>query len=116
MGSYRVCVCFHRKFKAEEALPPEEVRQLFTKYAAGGAHMTADHLLRFLVDFQGEAADVDARLILEDVLQKRHHITKFVRHSLTLDDFLFFLFSTDLNPPIRSQVLRSFTIFFFLCA
>ena len=42
MGSYRVCVCFHRKFKAEEAMPPEEVKELFNKYAGGGAHMTAD--------------------------------------------------------------------------
>ncbi|KAK4275160.1 hypothetical protein QN277_018290 [Acacia crassicarpa] len=105
MGSYRVCMCFHRQFKADEAVPPEEVRELFNKYAEGGAHMTAEQLHRFLVEVQGENGDdIDVRQIVEQVLQKRHHITKFARHNLTLDDFYSYLFSSELNPPIGSRV------------
>lgn len=87
-----------------EAVPPSDVKELFNKYAESGAHMTADQLHRFLVEVQGESGDLNARQIVEQVLQKRHHITKFVRHSLTLDDFHHYLFSPELNPPIGSQV------------
>ncbi|KAI9109278.1 hypothetical protein K1719_019901 [Acacia pycnantha] len=110
MGSYRVCMCFHRQFKADEAVPPEEVRELFNKYAEGGANMTAELLHRFLVEVQGESGDdIDARQIVEQVLQKRHHITKFARHNLTLDDFHSYLFSSELNPPIGSKVHQDMT-------
>ncbi|XP_028784564.1 phosphoinositide phospholipase C 4 [Neltuma alba] len=109
MGSYRVCMCFQRRFRVEEAVPPEEVRELFNKYAEGGAHITPEQLLRFLVEVQGEGGDIDARQIVEQVMQKRHHITKFVRHTLTLDDFHHYLFSPELNPPIGSQVHQDMT-------
>lgn len=109
MGSYRVCMCFQRRFKVEEAVPPEEVRELFNKYAEGGAHMTPEQLLRFLVEVQGESGELDARQIVEQVMQKRHHITKFVRHTLTFDDFHHYLFSSELNPPIGSQVHQDMT-------
>ncbi|KAL8027075.1 hypothetical protein ABFX02_14G072200 [Erythranthe guttata] len=108
MGSYRVCMCFTRKFRVTEAEPPEDVKEAFCKYAEGGTHMTADHLRRFLVEAQGESDDAAAAAAAEDVLQqilqKRHHITKFARHALTLEDFHHYLFSADLNPPIHYKV------------
>lgn len=104
MGSYRVCVCFQRRFKAGEAEAPREVKELFAKYSEGGAHMTPDQLRRFLAEVQGEE-HVDPQKVVEEVLQKRHHITKFARHNLNLDDFHHFLFSPELNPPITSQVI-----------
>jgi phosphatidylinositol phospholipase C delta len=108
MGSYRVCVCFRRRFKSGEAVAPQEVRELFNKYAEGGAHMTSDQLSRFLMEVQGEVDEKDelnTQKVVEEVLQKRHHITKFARHNLTLDDFHHYLFSTEFNSPIRSQVM-----------
>lgn len=113
MGSYRVCVCFRRRFKSGEAVAPQEVREIFNKYAEGGAHMTPEQLRRFLVEVQGEVDDekdgLDTQKVVEEVLQKRHHITKFARHNLTLEDFHHYLFSTEFNPPIRSKVHQDMT-------
>ncbi|XP_061347174.1 phosphoinositide phospholipase C 4-like isoform X2 [Gastrolobium bilobum] len=111
MSSYRVCVCFNRRFKVAEAVPPQDVRDLFNKYSDGGTNMTPDQLRRFLSEVQGEDDDDDdhPHKAVEQVVQKRHHITKFVRHNLTLDDFHYYLFSPDLNPPIGSQVNQDMT-------
>ena len=103
-----MCVCFQRRFKVAEAVPPPDVKDLFSKYTQGGNHMTAEQLHRFLVEVQGEdggrVSVSDLQQIVEQILQKRHHITKFARHNLTLDDFQYYLFSSELNPPIGSQV------------
>lgn len=110
MGSYRMCVCFTRKYRITEAEPPLDVKEAFNKYTDGGTHMNADQLRRFLVEVQkeegggGGASLPDVERIVEQVLHKRHHIAKFTRHSLTLDDFHRYLFSADFNPPIRDQV------------
>ncbi|KAL3850590.1 hypothetical protein ACJIZ3_012472 [Penstemon smallii] len=104
MGSYRICVCFTRKFRVTEADPPPDVKEAFGKYAEGGTHMTAEQLRRFLVEVQGELendAAATAESIVQQILQKRHHIAKFTRHALTLEDFHHYLFSADLNPPIN---------------
>lgn len=102
-----MCVCFTRKFKVTEAAPPTDVKDAFSKYAEGGLHMTAEQLHRFLIDVQGQggATVEEAEVIVQQVLQKRHHMAKFRKHALTLDDFHHFLFSADLNPPIGDQVL-----------
>mgnify|MGYP004718812273 CR=1 FL=1 len=105
-SSYRVCVCFTRKFKVAEVQPPSDVKEAFKEYAGGGTHMNAEQLRRFLVEVQGEteATLAQAEAVLQQILQKRHHITKLTRHALTVDDFFHFLFSVDLNPPIRYKV------------
>ena len=88
--------------------PPPDVKEAFVKYAGGvAANMTAEQLRSFLVEFQGDqtASLADAQRIVEHVLQRRHHvITKLTKHSLTLDDFYYYLFAMDLNPPISDQV------------
>lgn len=112
MGSYRMCVCFTRKYRVTEAEPPSDVKEAFNKYTEAGTHMNADQLRRFLVEVQAEgdgASLADAERIVEQVLHKRHPIAKFTRHTLTLDDFHHYLFSSEFNPPIRDQVF-----FFFL--
>ncbi|KAF5744501.1 hypothetical protein HS088_TW07G00073 [Tripterygium wilfordii] len=106
MGSYRMCVCFTRKFRPTEAGPPSDVKDAFVKYADGGSQMTAEQLRKFLVEVQGSGSSIEEpERIVEQVLQKRHHIAKFTRQTLTLDDFHHYLFSADLNPPIGDQVL-----------
>lgn len=112
MGShYRVCMCFTRKFKVTEAPPPADVAEAFAQYSDGGAQMTADQLRRFLDEHQGEsgATAADAERILEQVLWRRHRIAKFTRNTLTLEDFQSWLFSSDLNAPIGSQVHHDMT-------
>ncbi|MCD7462749.1 Phosphoinositide phospholipase C 4 [Datura stramonium] len=108
MGSYRVCVCFTRKFRVTEAEPPADVKEAFKKYAEGGNQMSSEQLLKFLMEVQGETqlnvADADA--IVRQILQKRHPITKLTRQALALEDFHHYLFSADLNPPINSKVVH----------
>ncbi|KAL6967682.1 phosphoinositide phospholipase C [Sarracenia purpurea var. burkii] len=107
MGSaYRICVCFTRRFKITEVEPPLDVKEAFKKYSEGGNQMTAEHFRRYLAEVQGEAGATiaDAERIMDQLLQKRYHIAKFNRRTLTLDDFHQYLFSADLNPPIGSQV------------
>ncbi|XP_065880106.1 phosphoinositide phospholipase C 6-like [Euphorbia lathyris] len=102
MGNYRMCMCFIRKFKVMEANPPRDVKEAFKKYADGATHMTADQLRQFLLDFQGHSnfSPADAEKLVGQILSKTHHIAKFTRHTLTLDDFHHYLFSADLNPPV----------------
>lgn len=106
MGSYRVCCCFTRKFKVTEADPPPDVKEAFGKYS-DGIHMTADQLRRFIVECQsGDGVSIsDVERIVEQVLHKRHPITSLInRKTFTLEDFHHYLFNSDLNPPIISQV------------
>ncbi|KAJ8535610.1 hypothetical protein K7X08_023330 [Anisodus acutangulus] len=108
MGSYRVCVCFTRKFRVTEAEPPSDVKEIFKKYAEGGNQMSSEQLLKFLMEVQGETqlTVVDADATVRQILQKRHPITKLTRQALALEDFHHYLFSADLNPPINSKVLH----------
>lgn len=109
-----MCVCFTRKFRVTEAGPPGDVQEAFKKYAEGGTHMTAEQLRRFLLEVQGDggASISDAEKVVEQVLKTRHHLAMFTRHTLTLDDFHHYLFSSDLNPPINyDQVcIKSFLL------
>ncbi|XP_016468111.1 phosphoinositide phospholipase C 6-like [Nicotiana tabacum] len=109
MGSYnyyRMFGCFNRKFKIRETEPPPEVREAFSRYAGRGTHMNADQLLRFIVEVQGEedATVKDAEQIIQQVVNRRHHLIRRLNHPLELEDFFYFLFQDDLNGPIKSQV------------
>ncbi|XP_052185295.1 LOW QUALITY PROTEIN: phosphoinositide phospholipase C 5-like [Diospyros lotus] len=66
----------------------------------------AGQLRCFPAEVQGEseATIADADRIIEQALHKRHHFSKFARHTLTLDDFHHYLLSADLNARIVSQV------------
>ncbi|XP_009790378.1 phosphoinositide phospholipase C 4 [Nicotiana tabacum] len=106
MGSYRVCVCFTRKFRVTEAEPPSDVKEAFKKYTENGNQMNSEQLLKFLIEVQGETLLTvgDADAIIRQILQKRHPITKLTRQTLALEDFHHFLFNTELNPPINYKV------------
>ncbi|KAJ0738074.1 putative phosphoinositide phospholipase C [Helianthus annuus] len=113
MGNYRVCYCFIRKFKATQPDPPADVISAFNKYSGDGIRMTADQLRRFLEDnHAGDDADLlsDAERIVDQIVSKRKLLERSIsRRSLSLEDFHDFLFSTELNPPIRSQVHQDMT-------
>ncbi|KAG7538351.1 C2 domain [Arabidopsis suecica] len=106
MGSYKFCLIFTRKFRMTESGPVADVRELFEKYADGEAHMSPEQLQKLMAEEGGERETSleEAERIVDEVLRRRHHIAKFTRRNLTLDDFNYYLFSTDLNPPIGDQV------------
>ena len=101
MGSYKMFGIFNRKFKTEETGPPEDVVNAFTKYSDGGKEMSADQLLRFLVEFQGQA---DCTLShAQDIMKQLHHLSD--PNFLSINDFCYFLVNEQLNPPISHQVV-----------
>lgn len=110
MTNYRVCYCFIRKFKVTVAEPPLDIKEAFKKYSGDKMHMTSDQLRKFLEEYQGggdqSVSISDTDRIVEQILHKRHHhLAKLIhRKSISLEDFHYFLFNTELNPPIRSQV------------
>ncbi|CAL5407477.1 unnamed protein product [Camellia sinensis] len=96
---------FSRKYKIRDAEPPADVKEAFTKYSEsesgnGSSQMSADQLLRFLIEFQKEEGYTisDAEQIVQ-----RHRVTKPTGHGLCLEDFFHYLFFDDLNGPIKSQ-------------
>jgi phosphatidylinositol phospholipase C, delta len=105
MGTYRCCIFFTRRFALEDASTPDDVRALFSRYAAGAPYMGVDDLRRYLATSGAPGGGKDAEKIVDRVLQDRSRTPRFGRPALTVDDFRHLLFSEDLNPPIRhSQV------------
>ncbi|XP_022744257.1 phosphoinositide phospholipase C 6-like isoform X2 [Durio zibethinus] len=109
--NYKMFNFFNRKFKINEVEPPADVKKAFAGFTDGASHMTAEQLKWFLVVHQGEVDSTleDAERIIEQVVNRRHHVTRFARHSLNLDDFFHFLFFDDLNGPIKTQVHHDMT-------
>ncbi|GMI92216.1 phosphatidylinositol-specific phospholipase C4 [Hibiscus trionum] len=112
MGDYSMCICFPKKFGVTEVGPPADVKDVFMAYTAGGGSiMTVEQLRRFLVEVQGdfEASMEDAERVVEQVLKRRHNSGKFTNLGLSLEDFHFYLFSVELNPPLLNQVHQDMT-------
>ncbi|XWS74808.1 hypothetical protein CRYUN_Cryun01aG0029600 [Craigia yunnanensis] len=109
--NYQMFNFFNRKFKINEVEPPSDVKKAFAGFTGGAAHMTTEQLKWFLVVHQDEVDSTleDAQRIIEHVVNKRHHVTEFARHSLNFDDFFHFLFFDDLNCPIQTQVHHDMT-------
>ncbi|CAD6216523.1 unnamed protein product [Miscanthus lutarioriparius] len=108
MGTtYKCCLIFKRRFHARDAPPPEDVRALFSLHAGGGPHMGADGLRRYLDATGGhhQVDDAEVERLLEQIRLQQHQgrarLPRLARPLLALDDFHRYLFSHDLNPPLR---------------
>ncbi|KAJ0262407.1 Phosphoinositide phospholipase C 6 [Hirschfeldia incana] len=114
--NYKMFKCFNRKFKINEVQPTDDVRDAFCQFSVGGGGgggdssddgvMGAEQLCSFLDDNQVNSATTvaEAQRLIDEVIRRRHHVTRFTRHGLDLDDFFNFLFYDDLNPPITPHV------------
>ncbi|RID67348.1 hypothetical protein BRARA_D02432 [Brassica rapa] len=120
--NYKMFKCFNRKFKINEVQPTNDVRDAFCKFSVGGGGgggdgdrssgvMGAEQLCSFLDDHQVHSVTTvaEAQRLIDEVIRRRHHVTRFTRHGLDLDDFFNFLFYDDLNPPIKSHVHQDMT-------
>jgi phosphatidylinositol phospholipase C delta len=125
MGTYKCCIFFTRRFAPGEASTPEDVRTLFSRFSGGTPYMGVDELRRYLAatgepDAGGDAEMDAAERIVDRILQGRSRTPRFGKPALTVDDFHSFLFSEELNPPIRqakvpirwSLDIYSFYLFF----
>lgn len=106
-----MCLCFTRKFRSNEAEPPPDVKAAFARFSGGAGQLTAEQLVRFMVEYQGDssATIADASAAIEQIRHRRHHLVKLTKPVLTLEDFHQLLFSDDLNNPITSQVHQDMT-------
>ncbi|PUZ41540.1 hypothetical protein GQ55_9G513700 [Panicum hallii var. hallii] len=100
MGTYKCCIFFTRRFALGDTTTPEDVRVLFSRFAGGSPYMGADDLRRYLAAWGGADGEA-AEQVVDRVLQDRSRTPRFGRPALTVDDFMHFLFSEDLNPPLR---------------
>ncbi|PON86603.1 Phosphoinositide phospholipase C family [Trema orientale] len=111
-NNYKMFKCFKRKFKIKEAGPPEDVKQAFSHFAAGGTHMSADQLRRFMAEHQGEVGvtEAEAEGIVRQVLARRNDVVRDqTTAGLDLQDFFYLLFLDDFNGPCKSQVHHDMT-------
>ncbi|XP_042030964.1 phosphoinositide phospholipase C 6-like [Salvia splendens] len=113
MGSYnyyKMFGCFNRKFKISESEPPPDVKEAFWRYSAGAQQMSAEQLLKFMVQHQEEynCTAEDVADIMRHVFHRRHHQLE-MSLSFTLEDFFYFLFQDDLNGPINPEVHHDMT-------
>ncbi|VAH89808.1 unnamed protein product [Triticum turgidum subsp. durum] len=106
MGTYKCCIFFTRRFAPPDATTPEDVRTLFSRFSGGTPYMGVDELRRYLAatgELDGDGGMDAAERIVDRFLQGRSRTPRFGRPALTVDDFHNFLFSEDLNPPIRQS-------------
>ncbi|CAD5320919.1 unnamed protein product [Arabidopsis thaliana] len=123
--NYRMFKFYNRKFKINEVTPTDDVRDAFCQFAVGGGGggtdgdssdgdgstgvMGAEQLCSFLDDHGESTTVAEAQRLIDEVIRRRHHVTRFTRHGLDLDDFFNFLFYDDLNPPITPHVHQDMT-------
>lgn len=97
---------------SERTKPPADIKAIFDNYSNGGT-MTVDHLLRFLIEVQGEksATEDDAEAIVNSLVAfQLPNISQ--SKALDLQAFFCYLFG-DINPPLSpsASVISSFILF-----
>ncbi|XP_022890021.1 phosphoinositide phospholipase C 2-like [Olea europaea var. sylvestris] len=100
--TYKVCFCFHRRFRLAAAEAPEDIKALFNQYSDDGV-MGLDQLRQFLVEVQKEenATLEDAQAVM-DSLHEFKHLNIFHRKGLNIETFFKYLFG-DVNPPLNPK-------------
>ncbi|ESQ42507.1 hypothetical protein EUTSA_v10013134mg [Eutrema salsugineum] len=94
--SFKVCFCCVRNFKVKSSEPPEEIKKLFNEYSQDG-RMSADEMLRFVLQVQGET-HADSNYV-KDIFHRLKHHGVFHPRGLHLEGFYRYLLS-DFNSPL----------------
>lgn len=94
--SFKVCFCCVRSFKVKSSEPPEEIKKLFHEYSQND-RMSADELLRFVIEVQGEK-HADSNYV-KDIFHRLKHHGVFHLRGLHLEGFYRYLLS-DFNSPL----------------
>ncbi|XP_071720151.1 phosphoinositide phospholipase C 2-like isoform X1 [Rutidosis leptorrhynchoides] len=106
--TYKFCLCFRRRFKLGVGGPPDDVKDLFSRYSDNGV-MTSDHLQRFMVEVQGDhtATKEDAEVAIDATIKEMKHLPIFHRRVLNLDAFFRYLFGeSNLPLPFPPKVMH----------
>lgn len=102
--TFKVCMCFTRRFKFRVLEPPKEVKDVFERYSNNG-HMTVEDFVDFLTEVQGEqnAKPEDAKAIIDNI----NHLKIFHRNGLHLETFFRYLLG-DLNLAHTPSVINQY--------
>lgn len=97
--TYRVCFCFHRRFRLAVTEAPAEIKDLFSQYSENGI-MNADRLRNFLIEVQKQEKATESEA--QGIIDQLRHIH---RKGLNLEAFFKYLFS-DSNLPFHSRTVH----------
>ncbi|KAL1348291.1 hypothetical protein HN51_024272 [Arachis hypogaea] len=123
---YKSFLFFIKKYKETQHVPPHDLKDAFSEFAGGASHMSAEQLLRFLVEHQGEQGCTlsDSEKILEKILrlkrppptqeeeeEEEEELLESVdvdnqqrKQEITLDDLFHFLLLDESNGPLKAEV------------
>ncbi|XP_004490991.1 phosphoinositide phospholipase C 6-like isoform X2 [Cicer arietinum] len=111
-NKYKSFLFFIKKYKVTELVPPQELKEVFSKFTGGGLYMSTEQLYQFLVEHQSEdnLTLSDSEKIVDKVLLLRRTHTESVcvdqsrEREITLDDIFRFLLLDDFNGPLKNEV------------
>lgn len=111
-NKYKSFLFFIKKYKVTELVPPQELKEVFSKFTGGGLYMSTEQLYQFLVEHQSEENLTlsDLEKIVDKVLLLRRTHTESVcvdqsrEREITLDDIFRFLLLDDFNGPLKNEV------------
>ncbi|XP_027330721.1 phosphoinositide phospholipase C 6-like isoform X2 [Abrus precatorius] len=111
-NKYKSFLLFIRKYKVMDLVPPQDLKEVFTKFSEGGSYMSIEQLRHFLVEHQGEEDCTLSNFekIVEKVLQVRKschgnvNVDQSKEREITLEDLFHFLLHDDFNAPLKSEV------------
>ncbi|XP_028217051.1 phosphoinositide phospholipase C 6-like isoform X2 [Glycine soja] len=102
-NKYKSLLFFIRKYKftelllrATELLPPQDLKEAFSKFTGGGSYMSAEQLHGFLMEHQGQV-----RKTCQETVNK---VDQNREHEITLDELFRFLLHDDSNAPLKAEV------------
>ncbi|XP_072961470.1 phosphoinositide phospholipase C 2-like isoform X1 [Typha angustifolia] len=98
--TYKLCLCFRRRFRPASNDPPEGIKKVFESYMEGGV-VGAERLQKFLAEVQGETFSLEAAQAVIDGAKEFRLIKK---KGLSVDAFFRYLFSDDNAPLSPLQV------------
>lgn len=114
-NKYKSFLFFIKKYKLTELVPPQDLQEVFSKFAGGGSCMSTEQLHRFLMEHQGEESFTlsDSEKMIDRILQLRStrmetvHVDQNREREITLDDIFRFLLLDDFNGPYKNKVTIS---------
>lgn len=109
-NKYKSFLFFIRKYRVAEPVPPQDLKEEFSKFTGGESYMSAEQLHRFLVEHQGEEdyTLLDSIKIVEKVLEERKTCQDIfdqnIEQQITLDELFRFLLHDESNGPLEAKV------------
>lgn len=109
-NKYKSFLFFIKNYRVAEPVPPQDLKEEFSKFTGAESYMSAEQLHRFLVEHQGEEDYTlfDSIKIVEKVLEERKTCQDIfdqnIEQQITLDELFRFLLHDESNGPLKAKV------------